>query len=89
MMPNRGANLWVREKVGGAAISTSHFVKLGSALIRTCMVRPDYVAGFMGSVSQHFSQDPGLCYCISERNGRPLLLQLGTSASPYSEDLDI
>ena len=36
MMPNRGASLWVREKVGGAAISTSHFVKLGSALMRTC-----------------------------------------------------
>ncbi len=36
MMPNRGASLWVREKVGSAAISTSHLVKLGSARIRTC-----------------------------------------------------
>ena len=36
MMPNSGASLWLRENVGSAAISTSHFVKLGSARIRTC-----------------------------------------------------
>lgn len=36
MRPNKGASLCIRENVGGAAISTSHFVKLGSTLIRTC-----------------------------------------------------
>ena len=35
MMPKSGASLCTREKVGGAAISTSHLVKLGSALMRT------------------------------------------------------
>ena len=44
MMPKSGASLWVREKVGGAAISTSHFVKLGSARIRTCRQAAQVVA---------------------------------------------
>ena len=36
MMPNSGARRCTRENVGGAAISTSHLVKLGSARMRTC-----------------------------------------------------
>lgn len=35
MMPNSGARRCTRENVGGAAISTSHLVKLGSARMRT------------------------------------------------------
>ena len=40
MMPKSGASLCTREKVGGAAISTSHLVKLGSALMRTWTCTP-------------------------------------------------
>jgi hypothetical protein len=39
MMRNSGARRCTRENVGGAAISTSHLVKLGSARMRTCTRR--------------------------------------------------
>ena len=53
MMPKSGASLCTREKVGGAAISTSHLVKLGSALMRTWTRTP-----MLKTMPAHLSSAP-------------------------------